>query len=221
MHMCVCLCVSCYIPCGCSGSGCRHATTTIKSRVSFCCGRSAFLVAHGHVLCVSFLSLSLTHIARLQQLLESVKHTRQLLLLLSSYWYRNSHSLTHLHTLWHSLALEVIILARLLLLATRRRRNAATAELHGNVSKQQLRSNGTSSQRLEHYGNGTTTSRETSAARTSRNFVTRRDSRALSLFLCRSLSHLVSTLHFVPLLPTDSGPACVSFRLRLAAADVQ
>lgn len=29
--------------------------------------------------CVSFLSLSLTHIARLQQLLESVKHTRQFL----------------------------------------------------------------------------------------------------------------------------------------------
>lgn len=49
-------------------------------------------------LCVSFLSLSLTHIARLQQLLESVKHTRQLLLLLSSYWYRNSHSLTHTYT---------------------------------------------------------------------------------------------------------------------------
>lgn len=53
--------------------------------------------------------------------------------------------LTHSHTLWHSLALEVIILARLLLLATRRRRNAAAAELHGNVSKQQLRSNGTKS----------------------------------------------------------------------------
>lgn len=131
----MCVCVSCYIPCACSGSGSRHATTTIKSRVSFCCGRSAFLVAPRHVVCccVSFLSLTLIHIARLQQLLESVKHTR-----CYSCLSIDIAILTHSHTQLHSLALVVIILARILLLATRRRRNAAAAQPHGSVSKQQL-----------------------------------------------------------------------------------
>lgn len=84
-------------------------------------------------LCVSFLSLSLIHISRLQQLLESVKHTRcYCCLSIDIAILTRSHAHTQLHSL------EVIILARILLLATRRRRNAAAAQPHGNVSKQQL-----------------------------------------------------------------------------------